>query len=158
MASQQPSKQAQPPLTSPELEFNPVHPLDTELEASQAQVEHRIEQKESGMRNVPPIVASPTASPPHAKGSAKTVTPPRSVAQIQSDMDVTRQRLMSTLDELKVATSPKNIARSRVEKVRDYYVDEYGAVRPERVAKTAAIVVGSIVAIKVTKRVLVAIF
>lgn len=152
MASQQPNTQAQQPLTQPDLEYNRMHSIDTELEASQAQVEHRIEQKDTGMRNVPPIVASPTSSPPH------TITPPRSVAQIQSDMDATRQRLVSTLDELKVATNPKNLARKQVEKVRDYYVDEYGAVRPERVIKTAAIAVGTVIAVRVTKRVLIAIF
>lgn len=152
MASQQPSTQAQQSRTQPDLEFNRMHSIDTELEASQAQVEHRIEQKETGVPNVPPIVASPTSSPPH------TVTPTRSVAQIQSDMDATRQRLVSTLDELKVATNPKNLARKQVEKVRDYYIDEYGAVRPERVVKTAAIAVGTVVAVRLTKRVLVAIF
>lgn len=152
MASQQPSKQAQTPQTQPDLEFNKMHSIDTELEASQAQVEHRVEQKEAGMSNVPPLVASPTASAPHEK------IQPRSVAQIQSDMDATRQRLVTTLDELKVATNPKNLARQQVEKVRNYYVDEYGAVKPDRVVKTVVIVVGTVVAVRVTKRVISAVF
>ena len=152
MASQQTNAHTRPSVSDPpNLSDNVMHPLDTQLEASQAQVEHRIAQREAGVANVPPIVASPTASPPH-------IAPPRSVADIQSDMDATRQRLVSTLDELQTAMQPRNIARKQVDRVRDYYVDQYGAVRPERVVKTAAIAIGTVIAVRVTKRVLVAIF
>lgn len=150
MASQQSSPSTANAPTKVSLPTTPVQPLDPELAASQAQAERRVAQRESGVPNVPPVVASPTSTP--------TVTPPRSVADIQSEMDATRARLTSTLNDLQEAVQPKNIVKKQTEKVRDYYIDEFGAVRPERVVKTAAIVVGTVIAVRITKRVLIAIF
>jgi hypothetical protein len=66
---------------------------------------------------------------------------PRSVDEIEADMAATRARLSETLDELKVATNPKNVANRQLQKVKDFYTDEYGAVRVDRVAGTVAVVV-----------------
>lgn len=99
---------------------------------------------------MPPVVASPTAT----TGPAQ----PRTMADIQSEMDATRARLTSTLNDLQEAVQPKNIVKKQTEKVRNYYVDEFGAVRPERVVKTAVIVVGTVIAVRITKRVIVTIF
>jgi hypothetical protein len=89
-----------------------------------------------------PEVVKPTAQPA-----------PRSVADIESDMAATRARLAGTLDELKVATNPKNIADRQIRKVKDFYVDDYGAVRVDHVAVTVGVVVGLIVVRKVWKRI-----
>jgi hypothetical protein len=89
------------------------------------------------------------------KGSAKAGTPAagRTVAQIESDMDATRERLTETISQLQEALAPKNIMHRQMEKVKSFYFDEYGAVRPEKVAVTVGAVVAGVVVIKVTKRV-----
>ncbi len=89
--------------------------------------------------------------PEVVKGKAQPA--PRSLADIESDMDATRARLSATLDELKVAASPKNLADRQVRKVREFYVDEYGALRVDHVAATVGVVVGLIVVRKVWKRI-----
>lgn len=78
---------------------------------------------------------------------------PRSLADIESDMDATRARLAATLDDLKVATKPKNIVNRQVARVRAFYVDEYGAIRVDHVAGTVGVVVSLIVVRKVWRRV-----
>ena len=150
MASQQSSPSVANAPTTVSLPETPVQPLDPELAASQAQADRRVAQREAGIPNVPPVVASPTAT--------TGPTPPRTMADIQSEMDATRARLTNTLNDLQEAVQPKNIIKKQTEKVREYYVDEFGAVRPERVVKTAAIVVGTVIAVRVTKRILIAIF
>ncbi len=78
---------------------------------------------------------------------------PRSMAEIEADMEATRQRLANTLDELKVAASPKNIASRQVTKVKAFYTDEYGAVRVDRVAGTVGVVVAIIVVRRTWRRI-----
>ncbi|MEI2785188.1 MAG: DUF3618 domain-containing protein [Candidatus Nanopelagicales bacterium] len=89
--------------------------------------------------------------PEVVKGTAQPA--PRSMADIESDMDATRARLTATLDELKVAASPRNIADRQVQKVRAFYIDEYGAVRVDHVAATVGVVVGMIVVRRVWRRI-----
>jgi hypothetical protein len=107
---------------------------------------------------------TPTATTSAAKGKAvqkkseagapaTPAPPPRNAAQIQADMEATRQRLSQTIGQLQEELAPKNLARKQLEKVRSFYVDEYGAVRPDRVAMTAGAVVGGIVVIRTVKRV-----
>ena len=150
MASQQPTSASSPTAPHSPLPEMPAQPVDTELLASQAQADRRAAQRSAGVPDVPPPVASPTSAP--------VSTPPRTMADIQSEMDATRVRLTNTLNDLQEAVQPKNIVKRQTEKIRDYYVDEFGAVRPERVVKTAAIVVGTVIAVRVTKRVLITIF
>lgn len=150
MASQQPSSASNPTVPHSPLTQTPSHPQETELAASQAQAAKRDAQRAAGVPVVPPVVASPTAAP--------VSTQPRTMADIQSEMDATRARLTNTLNDLQEAVQPKNIVKRQTEKIRDYYVDEFGAVRPERVVKTAAIVVGTVIAVRITKRVIVTIF
>lgn len=85
--------------------------------------------------------------------SGQVVVAPRTMAQIESDMDATRERLTETINQLTEALQPKNIMNRQVAKVKGFYVDEYGAVRPERVAATVGAVVAGVVVIKVTKRI-----
>lgn len=88
-----------------------------------------------------------------AKDAASQPRPPRSIAEIESDMDATRERLAETIGQLTEALQPKNIIHRQVETVKGFYVDEYGAVRPDRVAMTAGAVVGFVVVVKVTKKI-----
>lgn len=96
----------------------------------------------AGLDNKKPEVVKGTAQPA-----------PRSMADIEADMDATRARLTATLDELKVVASPRNIADRQVRKVRAFYVDEYGAVRVDHVAATVGVVVGMIVVRRVWRRI-----
>jgi len=155
------------------IEQLPAQPINTELGASQAVDDRRAAQHRAGDTSAPSVGASPVAAPfapatsdgtavpekkAHGKGSGKPSNPPRSVAEITAEMDETRQRLAGTINDLQQAVSPRNLAQRQLDRVKSYYVDEYGAVRPERVAKTVGIVVGSIVVIKVTRRTIKAVF
>ncbi len=150
-----------------------VQPVDPELAAEQAALAARQAETAAG-EPAAPAGASPTANPSHqpaaapaaklpakseakdAKGEvAKTDTKPpaRTMAEIEAEMAATRERLAATVGQLQEALQPKNLLRLQVEKVKGYYVDEYGAVRPERVAGTVGVVVVSVVVIKVVKRI-----
>lgn len=87
------------------------------------------------------------------QGKAGTQAVGRTAAEIQSEMEATRERLTETISQLQEALQPKNILNRQVDKVKAFYVDEYGAVRPEKVAMTVGVVVAGVVVIKVTKRV-----
>ena len=159
---------APPPVT--------VTPVDPEIAAAQAADARRAAQTAADGSHTPPSIGeSPTANPPASKAKAtpgeqlgkglpatvedgksvakETVTPPRTMAQIESDMEATRERLAATLGQLQEAIQPKNIAHRQLEKVKGFYVDEYGAVRPESVAKTVGVVVASVVVVKVLKKI-----
>lgn len=87
------------------------------------------------------------------QGTAGTAAAGRTVAEIESDMEATRERLAETITQLQEALTPKNIMNRQVEKVKSFYIDEYGAVRPEKVAMTVGAVVAGVVVIKVVKKV-----
>lgn len=74
------------------------------------------------------------------KGEAKT--PPRSVEEIQRDLDRTRQRLVSNIATLKEETQPKALANKAGDKVQSVFRNPDGSVRTERVAAVAGVVVG----------------
>ena len=101
---------------------------------------------------MPKVGESPTANPPEV-----VARKPRTPEEIEADMNATRERLAATLaqlqDTVEETFAPRNILNRQVAKVRGYYIDEYGAVRPERVAKTVGIVVATVVVIKVTRKV-----
>ena len=66
----------------------------------------------------------------------------RSLDQVEADLAAARLRLANTVDDLAEAVSPQELARRQAEKVRGFFVEPDGAVRTERVAKVAAVVVG----------------
>lgn len=90
-------------------------------------------------------------SPEVVKGEPQPA--PRSIAEIESDMDATRARLAQTLEELKVAANPRNVANRQMQKVKEFYVDDYGAVRVDHVAITVGVVVGLIVVRRTWRRI-----
>ncbi len=79
----------------------------------------------------------------------------RSIADIEADIEQSRERLVETVGQLqsavKQAVSPKHIASRAVAKVKGFYVDEYGQVRPTRVAGTVGTVAGVIVVRRVIR-------
>jgi hypothetical protein len=88
--------------------------------------------------------------------SAKSATK-RSIPEIEAEIAASRDHLVETVEQLQVAVKktidPKRIISVQVMKVRGFYIDEYGGVRPERVAGTVGVVVGIIVVRRVGKRV-----
>ena len=75
--------------------------------------------------------------------SDTTGTPkPRSADQIEADIAATRDRIAGTLDTLQDKVKPENLVKSGLGKVKGIYIKEDGGVRIERVAATAALVVG----------------
>lgn len=81
----------------------------------------------------------------------------RSIPEIEAEIAASRDHLVETVGQLQVAVKktldPKRIISVQVMKVRGFYIDEYGGVRPERVAGTVGVVVGVIVIRRVGKRV-----
>lgn len=69
----------------------------------------------------------------------------RNLSSIESDIEITRERLASTIDQLVYRTSPKTIARREVSQVKGYFVDVNGAPRTDNIVK----VVGGVVAVVV---------
>jgi hypothetical protein len=69
----------------------------------------------------------------------------RNLNSIENDIEVTRARLASTIDQLVYRTSPKTIAKREVNQVKGYFVDPDGAPRTDNIVK----VVGGVVAVVV---------
>ena len=69
----------------------------------------------------------------------------RNLNSIENDIEVTRARLASTIDQLVYRTSPKTIAKREVNAVKGYFVDAQGAPRIDNIAKVVGGVVGVVV-------------
>lgn len=65
--------------------------------------------------------------------------------QLAAEIAQARDNLTSTLEQLKAETSPQALARRGVNAVKGFFTDEYGGVRPERVAIAAGVVVSLVV-------------
>lgn len=82
-------------------------------------------------------------------GTAKVGAPARTAAQIETDLNQTRDRLAGTVASLEQRLNPRavldrSVAQAKT-RIKDFYLDEQGSVRPDRVAMTAgAVVVGVI--------------
>jgi hypothetical protein len=86
--------------------------------------------------------------------STPSSTPPRatpSVAALQAEIADAREQLVATLTELKAETTPQAFARRGGRAIAGWFTDEFGGVRPERVAIAGAVVVG-VIALKVLRR------
>jgi hypothetical protein len=69
----------------------------------------------------------------------------RNLNSIENDIEVTRERLASTIDQLVYRASPKTIARREANQVKGYFVTADGAPRTDNIVK----VVGGVVAVVV---------
>ena len=85
--------------------------------------------------------AAPGPSAPATGAPSDRPTPPRSMDEIEAELDATRQRLAGRIDELEEYVQPKNVARRQLDKVRGVFVDEYGGIKPDRVLLAAGVVV-----------------
>jgi hypothetical protein len=97
------------------------------------------------------------AAPPHideeqtvADAQDKDV---ESTDSIEREMEQTRERLASTIDQLIYRTSPKTIVKREVATVRGYFVDPQGNPRTENILKVAGGVAGFVTVIVLIRRV-----
>ena len=76
----------------------------------------------------------------------------RNPEDIVKDIDATRERLDSNLDELGDRLQPEAIAKRQVDKVKAYYIDDVsGEIRQDRAMKTGAIALGLLLLRKLLK-------
>jgi len=69
----------------------------------------------------------------------------RNLSAIENDIEMTRERLASTIDQLVYRTSPKTIAKREVNQVKGYFLDASGAPRTDNILKVVGGVVGVVV-------------
>lgn len=90
---------------------------------------------------VAPLPGADTAPRTGKVAKGKPVADTRTPAEIEADLVATRARLAGRIDELSAYVAPKAVARRQVDKVKSFYVDEFGGIRPERVLATAGVAV-----------------
>ena len=72
---------------------------------------------------------------------------------LERDIEATRERLASTIDQLVYRASPKTIIKREVATVRAHFVDAQGNPRTDNIVKVAGGVVGFLVFVVVVRRV-----
>jgi hypothetical protein len=77
----------------------------------------------------------------------------QSTDSIEREMEQTRERLATTIDELIYRSSPKTVVKREVAVVKGTFVDPDGNPRTENILKVAAGVAGFIVVVVVIRRV-----
>ena len=76
----------------------------------------------------------------------------KDLSSIESDIEVTRARLASTIDQLAYRTSPKTIAKREVSSIKGFFVDANGP-RTGNIVKVAGGVVGFVVVFSLIRRI-----
>lgn len=77
----------------------------------------------------------------------------RAPQAIELEMDVTRERLAATIDQLVHRASPKTIARREIDSVKGHFIDAHGNPRIDNIVKAAGVVAGLIVVMVVLRKV-----
>ncbi len=86
-----------------------------------------------------------------ASVSKPASAPVRKPAEIEADLDATRERLVGTITELEDRVNPSKVAKRGTNKVKDFYLGSDG-VRWKNVALTAGAVIGGLVAVRLTSK------
>jgi uncharacterized protein DUF3618 len=73
-------------------------------------------------------------------------------SSIEQEMEVTRERLAGTIDQLVYRASPKTIIRREVATVKAFFVDPQGNPRTDNILKVAGGVAGFVVFVVVVRR------
>jgi hypothetical protein len=78
----------------------------------------------------------------------------KETTSLELEMEATRERLASTIDQLVYRASPKTIARREITSIKGYFVDlESGQPRTDNILKVAGGVVGVVVLFALVRRV-----
>ena len=75
-------------------------------------------------------------------------------AALEHEIEQTRERLATTLDQLLYRSNPKTIVSREVTSIKAHFVDaETGAPRTDNILKVAAGVVGTVVLLAVIRKI-----
>ena len=88
-------------------------------------------------------------TPPSAPASAPAPAP--SIVDLQAEVAAAREELVASIATLKAQTAPKALVARGGRSITGWFTDEFGGVRPERVAIAGAVVIG-LVAISIIRR------
>jgi hypothetical protein len=78
----------------------------------------------------------------------------KETTSLELEMEATRERLASTIDQLVYRASPKTIARREITSIKGYFVDlESGQPRTDNILKVAGGVLGVVVLFAVVRKV-----
>lgn len=78
----------------------------------------------------------------------------KQLSTIETEIEQTRERLASTIDQLVYRSSPRTIVRREVTSVKSHFVDlQTGAPRTDNILKVAGGVVGVIVFFAVVRKI-----
>jgi hypothetical protein len=78
----------------------------------------------------------------------------KETTSLEAEMEVTRERLADTIDQLVYRASPKTIARREVASVKGYFVDaQTGQPRTTNILKVAGGVLGVVALLAVVRAV-----
>jgi hypothetical protein len=77
----------------------------------------------------------------------------KSPDSIESEIEATRERLASTIDQLVYRASPKTIARREVATMKALFVDALGNPRTDNILKAAGGLAGFVVLVVVLRKV-----
>jgi hypothetical protein len=76
------------------------------------------------------------------------------MSALEREIEETRQRLASTIDQLAYRAQPKTIIGRQVTTVKSHFVDlDTGAPRTDNILKAAGVVVGAVVLFAVVRKV-----
>jgi hypothetical protein len=78
--------------------------------------------------------------------------PQPSIVDLQAEVAAAREELVASLSELRSQTQPKALVERGGRKVTGFFTDEYGGIRPDRVAVVGAVVVGLVVLRMIARR------
>jgi hypothetical protein len=87
------------------------------------------------------VAAKAGAVADKADAAASDTPPPRSMDEIEAELQVTRDRLAGRIDDLADYVKPANVVERQKAKLRSLFVDEYGGIKPDRVLVAAGAVV-----------------
>ena len=84
--------------------------------------------------------------------SSAAPAPAPSIVDLQAEVAAAREELVASLSELKSQTQPKALVERGGRTVTGFFTDEYGGIRPERVAIVGAVVLGLVALRMLTRR------
>lgn len=88
--------------------------------------------------------SSSTATPGGLEARPPAARPERTPAEIEADIERTRERLAVTVDEIAERVKPANLARRALSSLKAQVVDADGTVRTQRVAILAGVLAAGV--------------
>ena len=77
----------------------------------------------------------------------------REPSTIEHEMEATRERLASTIDQLAFRAHPKTIVRREIADIKAFFVDGHGSPRTDNIVKVAGAVIGFVTVMALVRKV-----